>query len=55
MAAISVKRSVGAMKGACNPNLQVAITCTYGWHIHGASFSKVGLPLRMDGMHRMQI
>ena len=43
MAAISVKRSVGVMKGACNPNLQVAITCTYGWHIHGASFSWTSL------------
>ena len=41
-----------ATRGACNPNLQFAIT--HALHIHLCSQHSFGLPLRTSGMYRMQ-
>ena len=39
-------------RGACNPNLEFAIT--HALHIHLCSQHSFRLPLRTNGMHRMQ-
>ena len=44
--------SLWATRGAHNPNLQVFIT--HALHVHVCSQDLLGLPLSMNGMHKMQ-
>ena len=44
--------SLWATRGAHNPNLQVFIT--HAPHVHVCSQDLLGLPLSMNGMHKMQ-